>query len=124
MISEAMNLKKTLRISRDDGLTLGHWFAEDPTLQIVEIPIGEADKFDPNTATKTHRAKNKFRDNAYVQRFFNRVLPMVLLYGLVVAFAAHYVGWLGGLAAVFVWAFVDLFFGTVAYREEINHARK
>lgn len=119
-----MTKEKTLRISRDDGLLLGHWFAEDPTLQIVEIPIGEAEKFDPNTATKTHRTKNKIKDNAYMQRFFNRVLPMVLVYGLVVAFASFYLSWTAGLAVVFVWAFIDLFFGTVAYREEITHARK
>lgn len=116
-----MTQQKTLRVNRRDGLNIGRWFVEDPTLQVLEIPIGEAN-FDTKEIKKTHRAREQFKDNIYIQRFFNRVVPMVLLYGYLVHIATIFYP-VAGLAVMFVFAFIDISIGTISYREEIKHAK-
>lgn len=118
------NKQKKLRLSRADGLQLGRWFAEDPTLKIVEIPIGAADPvFDPGDVVKTKRKENLLRDNVYLQRLFNRVLAQDMFYGVLLLFASLVHGYYAGLIVIFVWSFIDLIFGGRAIKEEISHAR-
>lgn len=116
--------QKKIRMDRAAGLQLGRWFAEDPTLKLVEIPIAAADQgFDPETVIKTNRKENSIRDNVYIQRLFNRVVPQDIFYGILLLYAALILGYFGGLAVIFVWSFIDLVFGGRAIKEEITHAR-
>lgn len=113
-------MSKTLRLNREDGLTLGRWFTEDPTLRVVEIPIAKEDVKPFNDQCKKHyHETNRLRDNYYVNRFFNNTVPVYLLPGIVIWLAASK-SFYFGLAAVFVWAVIDIIVGSVSYREHIK----
>lgn len=106
-------------LSREDGLSLGLMFSEDPSLKLIELPIVESEGKNRAQMPVKYRSFDKIKHNLFMQRLNNSTFGL-LFYGLAVTFACRLGGFEAGLIVTFVWCFVDLIFGGLSLREKIK----